>query len=87
MIITLYGSQHEIRAWIRRQQRLTGKKLNYTGIKTDQEECVYMIQEGTKKDYPRQRIIKRFQEIDQRKIAEDVRKSVSEAIHDMTSKA
>lgn len=60
MIITLCGNQREIRSWIRRQQRMTGKKLNYTGVKTDQEECVYMIQEGTKKDCPRQRTIRKF---------------------------
>ena len=86
MIITLCGNQREIRSWIRRQQRMTGKKLNYTGIKTDQEECVYTIQEGTKKDCPRQRIIRRHIEkptIDAAQIAHETRKQTEALIEHM----
>lgn len=59
MIITLNGRKEEIRHWIVRQQRLTGKKINYTTIEAENGQSICILQEGIKEDYPRQRIVRK----------------------------
>ena len=39
---------------------MTGAKINYTCVETEDGLTVCVMQEGTKKDYPRQRIVRQF---------------------------
>lgn len=60
MQIILQGTQTEIRNWLRRQMRMTGKKITYTGVSGENGTEICIVQEGTKEDYPRQRIVRKY---------------------------
>ena len=60
MQIILQGTKGEIRRWIRRQMRMTGKKITYIGVSGEDETETCIVQEGTKEDYPRQRIVRKY---------------------------
>ena len=60
MQIILQGTQGEIRRWIRQQMRVTGKKITYTGVSAENGTEICIVQEGTKEDYPRQRIVRKY---------------------------
>lgn len=60
MQIILKGSRKETRNWLRKIERMTGKKINYTGVTSEDGECTYTVEVGTKEDYPRQRIVRKY---------------------------
>lgn len=60
MQIILTGTREETRRWTKRLERMTGKKINYAGVGNDAGEHTVVIDIGTKEDYPRQRIVRRW---------------------------
>ena len=68
MQIILQGTEEEIRRWIRQQMRMTGKKmLSYVGLSGEDGTGTYIVQEGTKEDFPRQRIVRNYRKISRQK--------------------
>ena len=49
---------------------MTGNKMNYSGLETEDGTFIFILQEGTKKNYPRQRIVRRFIEGQNRSASE-----------------
>ena len=59
MNIILQGNKEEIWKWIRRQERITGKKIGYAGTIDDQGRRLVIIKEGTKENCPRVRTVRK----------------------------
>lgn len=60
MEIILIGNRREVWGWIRRQERMSGKRIDFVGVRADGERCTYIVQEGTKEDCPRLRTVRRY---------------------------
>lgn len=60
MQIILTGTRMETRRWAHRLEKIIGKKINYAGVGNDAGEYTVVINIGTKEDYPRQRIVRKW---------------------------
>ena len=60
MQIILKGSRKDTRNWLRKIERMTRKKINYSGVTSEDGERTYILEVGTKEDYPQQRIVRKY---------------------------
>jgi len=62
--MVIAGTKDEIRRWIKRQERLTGRKINYvmTEVDTKKEEYFCYTREGTKENCPRIRTVRKMKQ-------------------------